>query len=302
MARRSVKRRRALIGISTLVLGASGFVSSGAFSTGSQGSLGDNWIQVAGTNQGITFESPQQVNNQDSSEGQEGGEEGSEGVADADDGNTDDDADDGNTDDDADDGNTDDDADDGNTDDDPLTSQLEVIVDPSEDNIVDPSGAPLTDGALVSWTGSIHETSLTRGTENGLLLGIASDKINKKAVTQYGTFDSTIPGDDVVFIVANGGSAESDSSLPSVDVTMRLYADDNPRPIESDQIRFPYRVLDTDRNVTATGRDLTDPSGGSIELATGEVIEVIIEFDTTDSDADLKTLSEVRFFANGGNN
>jgi hypothetical protein len=134
------------------------------------------------------------------------------------------------------------------------------------------------------------------------LLGIGSDKINKKAVTQYGTFDSTAPGDDIVFIVANGGSAESDTILPPVDVTMRLYADDSPRPIESNQIRFPYRVLDTDRNVTATGSDLSDPSAGSIELATGEVIEIIIEFDTTNSDADLKTLSEVRFFANGGNN
>ena len=302
MARRSIRRRRALIGISTLVLGASGFVASGAFSTGSQGSLGDNWIQVAGTNQGITFESPQQVNVQDSAEGQEGGEESgeedSEGDAGGDDGNAGDDGDTSDTGG----GDTGDTGDDGDNDsDNQLTSQLEVIVDPAENNIVDPSGTPLADGALLPWTGSIHQTSLTRGTENGLLLGIASDKVNNEAVTQYGTFDSTAPGDDVVFIIANGGSADSDISLPPVDITMRLYAGDD-RRINSNQIRFPYRVLDLDRNVIATGDDLTDPSEGSIELATGEIIEVIIEFDTTESSADLKILSEIRFFANGGSN
>jgi hypothetical protein len=37
-------------------------------------------------------------------------------------------------------------------------------------------------------------------------------------------------------------------------------------------------------------------------LATGEIIEVIIEFDTTESSADLKILSGIRFFANGGSN
>ena len=285
MTRRSIKRRRALIGIGALAFGASGAVASGAYTTGSQGSLGDNFIQVAGTNQGITFESPQQVNVENSA----GGE--GDGDSDDDDGESGDDGD-----------SDDDDGESGDDGDDPLTSQLQVIVDPTEDNIVDPSGALLADGTLVPWTGSIHQTSLTRGTEDGLLLGIESDKINKKAVTQYGTFDSTAPGDDIVFIVANGGSAESDTLLPPVDVTMRLYADNNPRPIESNQIRFPYRVLDTDRDVTATGSDLSDPSAGSIELATGEVIEVIIEFDTTNNDADLKTLSEVRFFANGGSN
>jgi len=134
-------------------------------------------------------------------------------------------------------------------------------------------------------------------------LGIGSDKINKKAVTQYGTFDATVPGDDVVFIIVNGGSADNDTSLPAVNVTMRLYGDDNPGPIDPDQIRFPYRVLDSDRTVTATGSDLSD-SSESIVLATGEVIEVIVVFDTTDSATDsapdLKDLSEVRFFANGG--
>ena len=300
MTRRSIKRRRALIGISALAFGASGVVASGALSTGSQGSLGDNFIQVAGTNQGITFESPQLVNAEASAGVAEEDEESSEGES-GDDGNGG--GDDGNGGGDGDDGD-DGDGDGGDDGDDPLTSQLQVIVDPTEDNIVDPSGSPLADGTLLSWTGAIHQTSLTRGTEDGLLLGIGSDKINKKAVTQYGTFDSITPGDDVVFIVANGGNGESDTILPPVDVTMRLYTADNPRPIDPDQIRFPYRVLDSDRNVTATGSDLSDPdqSGGPVELATGEIIEVIVEFDTTDSDGNLNAISEVRFFANGGNN
>jgi len=289
VTRRSIKRRRALIGIGALAFGASGAVASGAIRVGSEGSLGDNWIQVSGASQAVSFNSPQPINVGDSAGNEE--TEGSEGVG----GGSDDDSGAG--------GESDDDSEAGGGSDDdsedPLSSQLEVIVDPTGDNIVDPSGTPLTDEALVPWAGSIHETSLTRGTEDGLLLGIKSDKINTNAVTQYGTFSSTVPGDDVVFIIANGGSDENDISLPAVDILMRLYSDDSPEPIYSDQIQFPYRVLDSDRSVTITGDDLSDRDV-SVNLATGEVIEVIVEFDTTEGDGDFNiNFSELRFFANG---
>jgi len=39
----------------TLAVGAAGFVGSGVFNVGSQRSLGDNRIQVAGTNQTVSF-------------------------------------------------------------------------------------------------------------------------------------------------------------------------------------------------------------------------------------------------------
>jgi hypothetical protein len=291
MARRSIKRRRMVIGIGTLALAASGFVASGAYRVGSEGSLGDNWIQVSGASQAVSFNSPQPIDVGDST-GSEG-TESSEGVGDGGGAGGGDDTGAGGGDDTGAGGGSDDDSDES------LTSQLEVIVDPTGDNIVDPSGVPLTDGALIPWAGSIHKTPLTRGTENGLLKGIKSDKINNNAVTQYGTFSSTVPGDDVVFIIANGGSGESDISLPPVDILMRLYSSDSPEPIESDQIRFPYRIVDSDRSITSTGNDLSDPSTGSVELATGEVIEVIVEFDTTEGASDFDIFSELRFFATG---
>jgi hypothetical protein len=297
VTRRSIKRRRALIGIGALAFGASGAVASGAIRVGSEGSLGDDWIQVSGASQAVSFNSPQPINVGDGAGSEE--TEDSEGVGGGSDddsgggGGSDDDSGGG--------GGSDDDSGGGGGSDDLLTSQLQVIVDPTRDNIVDPSGTPLTDEALIPWAGSIHETSLTRSTEDGrgLLLGIKSDKINTNAVTRYGTFSSTVPGDDVVFIIANGGSGESDISLPPVDILMRLYSSDSPEPIESDQIRFPYRVLDSDRSVTITGDDLSDLDV-SVNLATGEVIEVIVEFDTTEGDGDFNiNFSELRFLYNG---
>jgi len=72
-------RRRTVIAIATLTFGAAGFVSSGALTLGSQGSLGDNWIQVAGTERSVTFSSPEQAGGEDSSSGEATGSEGSTG-------------------------------------------------------------------------------------------------------------------------------------------------------------------------------------------------------------------------------
>jgi hypothetical protein len=47
--------RQTTVRIVTLAVGAAGFVGSGAFDVGSQRSLGDNQIQVAGTNQTVSF-------------------------------------------------------------------------------------------------------------------------------------------------------------------------------------------------------------------------------------------------------
>lgn len=278
-----------VVGIGTLALAASGSIASGAIRVGPEENLADNWIQVSGVSQAVSFDSLQPINVGDSAGGEE--TEGSEGI-----GGESDSDDEAGSESDSDSGAGGGGGDDG---DNSLTSQLEVVVDPTEDNIVDPSSAQLTDETLVPWAGSIHETSLTRSTENGLLSGIKYDRINKNAVTQYGTFSSTVPGGDVVFIIANGGSGENDVSLPAVDVLMRLYSNNSPDPIDSDQLQFPYRVLDSDRRVTISGDDLSDPRV-SVSLATGEVIEVIVEFDTTEGDGDFNTnFSEIRFFANG---
>jgi hypothetical protein len=72
-------RRRTIIAVTALTFGAAGFVSSGALTVGSQGSLGDNWIQVAGTEQSVTFSSLGQVGGEDSSSGEATGSEGTTG-------------------------------------------------------------------------------------------------------------------------------------------------------------------------------------------------------------------------------
>ena len=69
-------RGRTIIVVIALTSGAAGVVSRGALTAGSQGSLGDNWIQVAGTEQSVTFSSLGQVGGEDSSSGEATGSEG----------------------------------------------------------------------------------------------------------------------------------------------------------------------------------------------------------------------------------
>ena len=72
-------RGRTIIVVIALTSGAAGFVSSGALTAGSQRSLGDNWMQVAGTERSVTFSSPEQVGGEDSSSGEATGSEGTTG-------------------------------------------------------------------------------------------------------------------------------------------------------------------------------------------------------------------------------
>ena len=70
------RNRRIIIGFATAVLGASGFVASGAVDVKEGGSLGDNWIQVAGVEQSVTFSSLGQAGGEGSSSGEATGSEG----------------------------------------------------------------------------------------------------------------------------------------------------------------------------------------------------------------------------------
>jgi len=285
-----INRRRTLIGIATLVFGASGFVASGAFTTGSQGSLGDNWIQVAGVDQTVTFNSLEQVDVGDSSSGGEADGEGdsSEGVT-GDEGDGGDGGDDGTTD--NTDGGT---SEDGSTDDNTggggsaSSTSVEVLVDPSAANGVN-SGGP------ARWGGSIFNTKYVTGTPDGYLRGIRNDEINQNATTRIGSLTDTPPGDNVVFLVANVGSEESTNVAPPVTVTMRLLYNGEISSDEQSSFKFPYRVLDADENTVSSGQDLATASG--IELATGEMIEVVMLIDTSNGASDIKLLSGIQFFA-----
>jgi len=301
-----MNRRRALIYIGTLAFGASGFVASGAFSTGSQGSLGDSWIQVAGTDQAISFESPQQIDVGDGSsgDGADGGESTDDDGTNGDDstdagtndggGQTDDDTDDGadgGTDEqpqDADDetggGGGDDGVDDGGE---TVTTRVQVVTDPNNPgNAVNGTGS-------ASWSGQIVASEVVRGTSDGFFRGVRARDVNQNATSTVGRLQDGYPNGEAAFIVANVGPAESGDPTGSVSVTATLFADG--AVLETDQLRFPYRVVDTDGTTVVRGENLF--SAGGVTLADGHVIEVVIVVDTTDGDEDLKRLDTLQFTA-----
>ncbi|ERH07856.1 MAG: hypothetical protein J07HN4v3_00219, partial [Halonotius sp. J07HN4] len=172
---------------------------------------------------------------------------------------------------------------------DPVSTRVEVVVDPSADNAIN-SGGP------ASWGGSVFDTGYVESTTDGYLRGIRDDELNKNATTRIGALSDTPPGDDVVFLVANVGPEDTTAAVPPVSVTMELL-DGETNTITTNQIRFPYRVLDTDDNIVASGNDLV--TAGGIELATGELIEVVLVLDTTDGTSDLQRLSGIQFFTTG---
>lgn len=283
-----MNRRRALIYIGTLAFGASGVVASGAFSTGSQGSLGDNWIQVAGTDQAVSFGSPQQVDVGDGSSGE--GTEGSEGDT-TDDGTNDgggqtDDGTDENPQDNPDNNGGDDGGDDGGE---TGTVRVQVVTDP--DN---PGNAVNGDGSA-TWNGTIVASSAVRGTSDGFFRGVTAENVNRNATSTVGRLENGYPNGEAAFIIANVGPAESGDPTGSVSVTASLFADG--AVLETDQLRFPYRVVDTDGATVARGENLF--SAGGVTLADGHVIEVVIVVDTTDGDDDLEQLDTLRFTATG---
>ena len=268
-------RRRTIIAVTALTFGAAGFVSSGALTVGSQGSLGDNWIQVAGVEQSVTFSSLRQAGEEDSSSGEATGSEGTtDGDAGDDDGATGDETD------------VTDDTDAGTNDGPPVSTSVEVLVDPAAANGLN-SGGPAT------WDGSLFETGYITGTPDGFLRGIRDDELNKNATTRIGTLRGSPPGTEVAFLVANVGPEDTTTTVPPVTVTMELL--DGADTMSTDQIRFPYRVLDTDANAVASGDNLAAANG--IDLATGEIIEIVLVLDTTDGTGDLQRLSDIQFVA-----
>ena len=295
-----MNRRRTLIGIATLVFGASGFVASGAFTTSSQGSRGARWVQVAGTNQAVSL-SPQQIEELEGSGGSEGDESGSEGTTDTDgdgtdgddttdgDGGTDTDGNDGTGD--TDDGDTDDgDTDDGDTDDGSQTVTTRVQVVTAPDN----PGNDINNGRSAQWNGTVIESDVVRGTSDGFFRGFTAETVNKNAVSTVGRLQGGYPNGEVAFLIANVGPEEAGSPTGPVSLTATLFGDGS--VLKTDQLRFPYRVVGSDGATISRGENLF--STGGVTLADGHVIEVVIVVDTTDDD-DLERIDNIRFTATG---
>ncbi|RJX43731.1 hypothetical protein DM826_05630 [Halonotius aquaticus] len=282
-----MNRRRTLIGIATLVFGASGFVASGAFTTGSQGSLGAGWVQVAGTNEAVSFASPQQLDGLEGSDGSGEEESGSEGTSDTGGDGTDGDettsVDDGT--------NTDDGTgggDDGGTsEDDEVSIRVQVVTDPdNNDNAVNGSGT-------ATWNGTVVPSNVVRGTEDGFFRGMRAPNTNMNATSIVGRLQDGYPNGDAAFIIANVGPDESGAPTGSVSVNATLLADED--VLETEQLRFPYRVVDGSGTTVSRGENLF--AAGGVTLADGHVIEVVIVIDTNSGSDELEQLDTIRFTA-----
>jgi len=315
-----MNRRRTLLGLGTIVFGASGFVASGAFTFGSEGSLGDSWVQVEGTNQAVDF-TPGQTT--DEGDGSESGDNGGDGGTD--DGSTDDGTDDGTTDDgeetpeddggeeeppaeeapsDDDGGSNDDSSDDGGTDDggsddddDDDTgggtqrTRVQVVTDPNN------SGNAVNTPGAAQWNGTLVDSDIVLGTEQGFFRGLEVRDANMNARNTLGTLDASgYPAGLIAFIIANVGP-DGDSAGATATVSAQLYADGE--GVETEQLRFPYRVVDGDGTTVSQGQNLLASNG--VRLADGHVVELVVVVDTTTGTDEIEGVDNLRFFAEGVN-
>ena len=294
MVRRN--RRRTLIGLGSVVFGASGFVASGAFSFGSEGSLGDSFVQVEGTNQAVEFNTPQLTDEAAVSEGGEGS--GSEG----DDSGGSDESADGTT-------GSDENTDEEQTQEDPQedtggggdggggggqtpSTRVQVVTDPNN------SGNAVNTGGSASWNGKIIASEAIHETADGFFGGITAENMNSNALFTVGELQGKYPGEQVAFIIANVGPAGNQAQSAPVDIIASQFADG--QVVNTDQLRFSYKVVDNTGTTTARGENLF--SAGSVRLAEGDIIETVVVIDTRSGDNDLKNLDTIRFTATGANN
>lgn len=285
-------RRRTLIGMSTLVFGASGFVASGAFTTGSEGSLGDNWIQVAGTDQAVSFESAQQVNIEDGSDGDGGDSEESPDSSESTAPDDEDAQNAANEEAQQEEETNNENAGDQPEENPPITTRVQVVTEP------DNSGNTVNNNGLVTWDGTVADSTAVLGTEDGFFRGLRDQNLNKQATTKIGIVtEDGYPDDLVAFIIANAGSSEANPGGTVVNLAVRLLNDDT--VVETDQLRFPYRVVNNSGNTTSRGTNLLN---SEINLAVGEIIEVVVIFDTHAGTNDIETISTIEFSATGVNN
>lgn len=292
--KQKINRRKMLLGIATLAFGASGFVASGAFRQGSQGSLGDGWVQVEGTDQTIEF-APAQLEEPD--DGSEGGDNG--GDTDESDDSDEEEAeeqveegaaeeeeqDDEGDDDASDDGGNGSPPDDGDNED--IVTRVQVVVNPDNPgNAVNGSGS-------ASWNGNLVDSAIILGTDTGFFRGLNVQNANRNAVSRLGTLtDGGFPADRVAFLVANVGPGNGESGS-AVSLTASLVGEGD--SISTDQLRFPYRVVDSSGTGISRGENLLTASG--VELQDSHVVEVVVVVDTRGGTDEVERVDALRFDA-----
>lgn len=268
-------RRRTIIGIGVLAMGASGAVASGAVSFGSDGSLSDNFIQVTGVDQTATYSSLSQAGAVEDSDGDE---EGSQGVGNPEQGaqegeqtgakNREGESADS----------------DSSNNNEPPTTRVQVVVDP------DNPGNAINQNGSAMWNGSIISSDAISETSDGFFNGFSAKNLNQKTRFTFGTLENQFPGEQVAFLIANVGPANDNDSTVSADVSSTLLADGE--VIETDQLRLAYKVLDSGGNRITRGENLLSDT---VPLAGGHVIEIVIIIDTRDGSDDLQQLDTIQF-------
>lgn len=287
-----MNRRRTLIGITALVFGASGIVTSGAFRTSSQSSLGDNWIQVAGINQVVSRASPQQVNAEDSSGSDENSDDSTSDGATTENGQSNDEDDveqsDGEE---SEDGSQQDDGG-GSDEDETATTRVQVVTDPNN-----PGNAVNTGGSAL-WNGKIIDSEAIYETPDGFFGGITAEDMNGNATFTLGELQGKYPGEQVAFIIANVGPDVDGAQSTLADISVSLFADEE--VLNTDQLRFSYRIVNSTGTTAARGENLI--STESVTLSEGDIIEVVVIIDTPNGDTKLENLDTIQFTATGVNN
>ena len=302
-----MRRRNTLIGIGTLVFGASGFMASGAFSLGSQGSAGREWIQVAGTDQSFHRGSSQDGTasdesssaddgSQDDSDTEDGDDETSESDDDseeADDDGEDDDAGEDDDSDEEDDGDDDDDDDDDSPPDDPPDDSPETRI----QVVVDPTNTGNAVGAI-GWNGQLAESSLLDSTAQGFLRGISVENANRNAVSSIGLVDAAgYPADRAAFVVANvGDPADPGTGGHSVGMELQLRDADGAIVAPAPQLTFPYRVVSAGGPSGIRGHDLATDR---VDLGVGELIEVVVRVDSRTGIEQATQVGQLQFTGGG---
>ena len=271
-------RRRTIIGLGALAIGGGGAVASGAVSLSSEGSLGDNFIQVTGVDQIATNNALSQGDAVEDNEGDD--EEGSQGVDNSEQGDQESDQTGAENE-----GGDDDNSDEGDGDESP-TTRVQVVVDP------DNPGNAINGNGSATWNGTIISSDAISGTSDGFFDGFSAENLNQKTRFTFGTLDGKFPGDKVAFIIANVGPDNDTDPAVSVDVSATLLADGE--SVGTDQLRFAYEVVDSGGTRITRGEDLLSDT---VSLADGHVIEIVVIVDTHNESDGIEQLDTIRFSA-----
>jgi hypothetical protein len=165
---------------------------------------------------------------------------------------------------------------------------VQVVTEPSN------PGNAVNAGGRVTWNGTINSDGEIVTTPDGFFGGITDPNLNSNAttVTAGSVTNSGYLDDSAAFIIANVGP--EGGGTPAVPVAVSTTLLDGDTTVNTDQLRFPYRVVGTDGSTTSRGTDLFD---SSVELSVGAVIAVAVVFDTNGGSNEIESVDTIRFSA-----